>query len=154
MAISQALKRSNKRIRVDNILTKTYEKLKTATTSFTVTLASGAANVCTVTITAKDAAGTTCAEPVLFWFWVSSAATGIGVTTHSPDSTIVATTGAVFGVLTAHDVALCQTSAAGVCVLSITDATHKTQNQYMCVAPLINPTTPIISAATITANYG
>jgi hypothetical protein len=152
MALAPAIKKANKRRRVDNLLTATYEKLKTATTCFTVTLAAGASNVCTVTITAKDAAGTTVAEPILFWFWVSAAATGVGLTAHTPDSTIVATTGAVFGVLTAHDVALCQTNAVGVCVLSITD-THKTANQYMCVAPLMNPTTPIISAATVTGSY-
>lgn len=101
--------------------------------SFTVALAAGAANTMTITITAVDATGATVAKVVPFEFWISEAATGIGLTADSFSGNLTATSGAIHTAITAKKHVLGVTAATGVAVLSLVD-TAKPADQYCVLA--------------------
>lgn len=115
--------------------------------------AAGAANVCDVTITVKDAAGSTLAGIRNLDVWLSDAATGAGLTAVTASGTVQAKTGegTDLTALTAKKHLKVQTKAAGTYVLEITD-TAKT-GFYVCVK---NPLTgaPVVSAQLVSGNYG
>ncbi len=92
---------------------------------FTFAAASAGANVAEVTITAKQADGTTTvASPVVFMLWLSDAATGAGLTGTGASGTVTvkSASGAVFGTLTAKKSLVVQALATGVFILEITDS--------------------------------
>lgn len=99
---------------------------------FTFSAAAAAANVCEVTITPVDEAGTTVARPLVFDAWLSDAATGAGLTATSASGTVTvkSASGAVIGTYTAKKALRVQALAAGTFILEITD-TAKT-GFYVC----------------------
>jgi hypothetical protein len=105
----------------------------------------GAANVCILTGTVKDAAGATIASTHVLDVYISEAATGIGITADAYSTGASVTTGTQIVALTANKAWRLITSAGGVFAISITD-TVKPADQY---AVVINPKSgrPIISAA-------
>jgi len=119
----------------------------------TFSAAAGASNVCNVTITVKNAAGTAIASPFILTVWLSDAATGVGLTGTSASGTVQAksASGADLGPLTAKKALVVQTLATGVYILEITD-TAKTAF-YVCATV---PGTGAIKISTqlATANYG
>lgn len=118
---------------------------------YTITPAAGAANVCEITVQAKDANGTNIAHAVPLLVWLSDSATGAGLTATAASGTVQAKAGSQdLGVLTAKKALMVQTSAAGAYVLEITD-TAKTAFK-VCVQSL-NGELPTI-ATLITADYG
>jgi len=121
--------------------------------SFTFTPAAGGANVCEVTIQAKDAAGVAMTRACLFLVYLSDASTGIGITgtTASGAVTAKASSGTDFGALTAKKVLLAQSKTDGTFILSITD-TEKT-GFYVCAVPLRGGA-PSVSAVLVSDNYG
>lgn len=141
-------------VRGANAYEKNYNfasKLTSQVSSFSISIAAGASNVTTITISPLDAAGNVLTGVRTFLIWVSDVSTGIGVAaTFIPDS-ITATTGTVLKVLTAAKILICQTNASGILVLSLTD-TAKAAG-YIAIE---NPVTSTISVGTITAttSYG
>lgn len=118
---------------------------------YTLTPAAGAANVCEVTIQAKDPGGTNIAHVVPLLVWLSDAATGAGLTGHAADALgVKAASGALLNALTANQVLLIQTLANGSAVIQITD-THKSLFK-VCVQSLQGETPTI--ATLIAGNYG
>lgn len=94
--------------------------------SVTVTMAaaSAAANVCEVTITVVDAAGTVVAAVHHLDVWLSDAETGAGLTGTTASGTVTAKTssGAVIQTYTAKKALRVQTLATGIFILEITDS--------------------------------
>jgi hypothetical protein len=123
-----------------------------APANITFAAAAGAANVCEVTITMKDAAGATLAGVRNFDLWLSDAATGAGLTatTASGAVTAKASSGADLGALTAKKMLRAQTKADGTFVLSITD----TSKTGFYVAAQVAQLGPKISSQLVTGNYG
>lgn len=122
---------------------------------YTVTLApaAGAANIDLTTITFKDETGTAVAYPVTFLWWLSDAATGIGLTATTASGAVAA--GASGTDLVAHvakKLTLSQSTAAGVYIASITD-TAKT-GFYVAVQPLNSDMQVQVSAQLVAGNYG
>lgn len=112
-------------------LTATGAELNTldnvvASVSWAVT--AGAANICIMTGTIKDAAGATIAAVRNLTVYISEAATGIGVTADSY-STGAALSDGTGTALVANKVFLVQTGTDGVFAISITD-TAKPADQY------------------------
>lgn len=101
--------------------------------TFTVALA---ASVTTdgmdITITAKNGDGTTLAAPVGFEWWISEAATGIGLTADSYSGAVTAGTGAILTALTAKKHFLAVTAATGIFVATAVDSVNPT-DQYVVV---------------------
>jgi len=124
-----------------------------APASFSFSPAAGGANVCEVTITAKDAAAATLAGIRNIEIWLSDAATGAGLTSTTASGTVAAKSaaGTDLTALTAKKHLIGQTLAAGTYVLEITD-TAKT-GFYVAVK---NPITGAIhvSSQLVTGNYG
>lgn len=112
-------------------LTSTGAELNTldnvvASVSWAVT--AGAANICILTGTIKDAAGATIAAVRNLIVYISEAATGIGVTADSY-STGAALSDGTGSALVANKVFLVQTGTDGIFAISITD-TAKPADQY------------------------
>lgn len=121
--------------------------------NYTVTIAAGAANVCTITVTAKDAAGTTVVGLHEFILTTSSAATGAGISVVGYSGTIAATTGTITNTLIAKHQFICQTDpTTGTWVGSLTD-TAKTAGETIVVKKPIGGLCTV-SAATVTGSYG
>ena len=118
------------------------------------TIAAGGANVCEVTIQAKDAAGTNIARPVPLLVWLSDAATGAGLTGTTASGTVQAkaASGADFGVLTAKKALIAQTLANGSYILEITD-TAKT-GFYVGCEVLGDGLARGVSRQLVTGDYG
>jgi hypothetical protein len=118
------------------------------------TIAAGGANVCEVTIQAKDAAGTNIARPVPLLVWLSDAATGAGLTGTTASGTVQAkaASGADFGVLTAKKALIAQTLANGSYILEITD-TAKT-GFYVGCEVLGDGLAHGVSRQLVTGDYG
>lgn len=131
------------------------EYLKSTQTphTFSFSPAAGASNVCEVTITVKDAAGSTIAAVHNLDIWLSDAATGAGLTATTASGAVAAksASGTDLGTLTAKKALRVQTLATGVYILSITD-TAKT-GFYICAA-LPSAGKAIVSQQLVTANYG
>lgn len=116
-----------------------------------IALAAGAANVCTITVTFKDQAGTTFAEPVHFLLYTATAATGQVLSTTSYSGTIAAVTGVILKEVTSKHLFDCMAGTGGIFVGSLTD-TAKTAAEYIIVAL---PNGKIVaSAALATGSYG
>lgn len=118
----------------------------------TISPAASTANVCLVTITFKDANGTAVAFPVNFDLWLSDAATGVYPTAVTASGAVTTgASGVIMFTYLAKFALRCQSTAAGVYILSITD-TAKT-GFYVCVQTPGNGK-PVVSAQLVTANYG
>lgn len=121
--------------------------------SVTFAAAAGGANVCEVTVTVADAAGTAIAKAFPLILWLSDAATGAALTGTSASGTVQAksASGADFAALTAKKALIAQTLATGIYILEITD-TEKTAF-YVC-AQCPSTGHPFISTQLATGNYG
>jgi hypothetical protein len=119
--------------------------------SATFAVAAGASNISSVTITAKDAAGVAMGRAVFMLVWLCDTGTGNALTSHDTVTIAAGASGADFGILTANKALLVQTTAAGLYVLTITDA-HKTAF-YVC-AKFLNGSAPSVSAVLSAASYG
>ena len=121
--------------------------------SATFTFTAGASNVAEVAIQLCRADGTAIVAPVNFLWWLSDAATGLGVTGTAASGTVQAKSacGTDLGVLTAKKVTRSQSLATGIYTLEITD-TGKTA-YYVCVeCPLTGKA--IVSRVMTSADYG
>jgi hypothetical protein len=102
-------------------------------TTFTVALAASATtDGMDITITATNDDGTTVAAPVGFEWWISEAATGIGLTADSYSGTVTAGTGAILTALTAKKHFLAVTAATGIFVATAVDSANPV-DQYVVV---------------------
>lgn len=125
----------------------------TTAVNYTVAIAAGAANVCTITVTAKDAANVTVLGLHEFILTTSSAATGAGISTVAYSGTIAATTGTIINTLIAKHQFICQTDpTTGTWVGSLTD-TAKTAGETIVVKKPVGSLCTV-SAATVTGSYG
>jgi hypothetical protein len=115
--------------------------------------AAGGANVCEVTIQAKDAAGDDVAVPVLLAVWLSDAETGLGLTATGASGTVQAKSAAGhdFAALTAKKALIVQTLADGSYVLEITDSAKTT---FYVAAQVLGGVVGGVSAQLETADYG
>ena len=121
--------------------------------SWSVTMthgASGTANTARITCTLVDATGTAVTTPHLFWFWLSDASDGEGLTATASSGTLAANTGAVIGTITAKKAFLIQTTDAGVATLDILD-TAKTL--YYCAAQTQRNGPKTVSSVLLTGDY-
>lgn len=118
----------------------------------TMSAAAGAANVCEITMTLKNAQGQTIAGALPLLFWLSDAATGAGLTatTASGAVTAKASNGIDMGVVTTKKAFHFQPLATGIGIVSITD-TAKTAF-YPCVQ-LPNGKL-VVGTVLATGNYG
>ena len=121
--------------------------------TFTFSPAAGGANVCEVTVTAKDAAGSTIAEAFTYDIWLTDAASGAGLTgtTASGTVTVKTASGVVISTYTAKKALRVQSLATGVFILEITDSA-KTAFRVAISNPATGKT--IVSSALATGNYG
>lgn len=99
-----------------------------------ITVAAGAANVCTVTIQSRTNEGVAVAAPSNIDVWISDAATGIGLAATANTSVATASTGTIMGILTTGKAWRVQLDATGKAVLSLTD-TGKTATFVACTTP-------------------
>ncbi|MDA0780669.1 MAG: hypothetical protein PQ612_06005 [Rickettsiales bacterium] len=122
-------------------------------TNVTFSYAAAAANVSEVTITVKNAAGTTIESPHSLDVYLSDAATGAGLTATTASGTVTAkaASGTVLGTLTAKKALRVQTLATGVFILEITD-TAKTG--FYPVVSLPNTGETIVGSQMVTGDYG
>mgnify|MGYP003387135636 CR=1 FL=1 len=115
---------------------------KTVTVS--VTAVAGAANVSTVTITAKDANGATVTGIQWFEVITTSDSGGGTISATAYSGSLVAVTGTILATYTAKHAFLVATDATGVFVGSLTD-TAKTADFIAVMSPL--GAAPIVSSA-------
>jgi len=102
--------------------------------SCTITAAAGASNVSTVTVTLKDGSGTTLARRVPFQVYKSSAADGLTLGAAASTGWSVASGGLSLANGTAVTTSInCMSSAAGACVLSLTDTNKATDYLVLVV---------------------
>lgn len=134
------------------ITTEELDSLAGLPFDYTITPAAGAANVCEVTIQAKDANGDNVAHVVPLYVWLSDAATGEGLTGTAASGAVAAkaASGTDLSVLVAKKALLVQTKADGSYVLSITDSA-KTAFKVCVQSP--NGELPTIDTLE-TADYG
>lgn len=97
--------------------------------SISWSVAAGASNICILTGTIKDAAGSTVAASRPLVVYLSEAATGIGVSADSYSTGASITTGTQLVALTANKAWLINTHTDGTFAVSITD-TNTPANQY------------------------
>lgn len=121
--------------------------------NITMSAASAASNVCEVTYTVVDEAGTAIAAVHHFIAYLSDAATGAGETATSASGTVQAksASGADIAVHTAKKTTLVQTLADGTYILEITDSAKTAF--YPCA---VHPVTgrAIVGTVLATADYG
>lgn len=122
-----------------------------AAQSVTFSAAAGSANVCEVTITVKDGAGTAIAAPFHLDVFLSDAATGVGLTGTTASGTVVAksASGTDLATLVSKKALRVQTLGTGIYILQITD-TAKT-GFYVCAAL---GSKVFVSSVLVTGNYG
>lgn len=121
--------------------------------NYTVAIAPGASNVCTITVTAKNAAGATVVGLHEFILTTSSAASGAGISTVGYSGTIAATTGTITNTLIAKHQFICQTDpTTGTWVGSLTDSAKTAGETIVVKKPIGGACT--VSAATVTGSYG
>lgn len=119
----------------------------------TFSAAAGGANVCEVTITVVDGAGTAIASVFNLDIWLSDAATGAGYTSTSASGTVQAksASGADLEVMSAKKGIRAQTLATGIYILEITDSAKT--GFYVCAAlPMTGAAQ--ISDQLVTGDYG
>lgn len=121
--------------------------------SVTFAIAAGTTNEALITCTVKDGHGNAMTSPVPINVWLSDAADGEGLTATTASGAVAAGTsgGAVLGTLTTKKALLCQTTDAGVFILSITDSAKT--GFYVAAASLFTGQTNV-SAQLVTGNYG
>lgn len=122
--------------------------------TITIAAAAGGTNESDVTITFKDVNGDAITDNINFEWFLSDAATGLGITGTSASGTVQAKSGegTDLSVLTAKKHTISQTkNAVGTYVLEITDSAKTAF--YVCVK---NPVTGVIvpSAVLATGDYG
>lgn len=121
--------------------------------SVTIALAAGAANVCTITVTVVDYDGVVVVGLHDLVLYTSSAATGAGISVVAYSGSIVAVTGKIIDTVTAkHSFHIQTDPTTGTFVGSLTD-TAKTQGETIVVKKPLGSGC-IVSAATVTANFG
>jgi hypothetical protein len=86
-----------------------------------------------ITVTMKDAGGTTVAGVYIFDLWMSEAATGIGLTGDTYSGDLTASTGTILGALTAKKAWRVQTAASGIFVATLVASANPT-DQYAAVS--------------------
>lgn len=119
----------------------------------TLSPAAGSANICLVTIQAKDNEGNNYAGVLNMFVWLSDATTGAGLTATTASGAVAAgASGADLGDLTSKKSKYVQTDATGKYILSITD-TSKTLFKVCAKLDAGHLVAPQISTL-ITANYG
>lgn len=120
--------------------------------SITLAPAAGGANVCEVTITVKDAAGTAIDNVHVLEVYLSDSSVGAGLTATTASGTVTAkaASGAVLSTLTDKKHLRVSTLATGVFVLEITD-TAKT-GFYVCAVNPLNG--KVFASAALTGSYG
>jgi len=139
-----------------NDLTATAAELNAldaAPAALTFAAAAGGANVCEVTVTVKDAGGSTVAAVHNLDLWLSDADTGAGLTGTTASGTVTAksASGIVLDTYTAKKALRVQTLATGVFILEITDSA-KTGFYVAGQVPLTGATA--VSDQLETADYG
>lgn len=117
----------------------------------TVTLAAGAANVCTITIQAVDGFGAAITGVRELDLHFSTSAVGANITATAYSGTLVAVTGVIKQTITAAKAFSVLTDANGLFVGSLT-ATAKPAGEYVAVRRPRG--TFKMSAATVTGSYG
>lgn len=137
----------------DLLQTLGNQVLAGAIASLAFAAAAGAANVCNVTVTPKDADGNALTGIRELELWLSDAATGAGLTGTDASGTVTnkASEGTVLTALTAKKHILVQAKAAGTFVLEITDAAKT--GFYVC-ARIPGSGLPSVSTQLQTADYG
>lgn len=85
-----------------------------------------------ITITVKDGRGNTVADVFELEFWMSEAATGIGLTADTYSGDLTATTGAILSALTAKKHWKVVTAATGIFAATLVDSANPT-DQYVAV---------------------
>lgn len=103
----------------------------------TFTPAVGASSTkCAVTIQVVDAYGKAVAESLVFWVWLSNAATGIGLSSYSDTIAVLAGGGVdiLTETVTTVKAILVQTLATGKYILDITEATTADQPKIYVAA--------------------
>ena len=118
-------------------------------TTAAFTIAAGAANVTTVSVSFRTAQGVAINNVFPFEIWLSDAATGAGETATSASGTPAITTGTQYRILTAKKAWLAACNSSGVAVLTITDTAKTTF--YVAVRL---PTGVVVSRILATADYG
>lgn len=141
---------------VDDItgLTATVDELNLTDAmpaNVTIALAAGAANTMTITMTVKDAAGATLAGVYLLDWWISEAATGIGLTADSYSGTVAPTTGTDLQIVVAKKQFRSLTATTGILVVAAVD-TAKPADQYVVVRHPV--TGKLIVSAVSGTNWG
>jgi hypothetical protein len=101
-------------------------------TDVTIDLAAGAADVCTITVTAVDANGVTVTGVQELELWMSESAVGAGLTADTYSGSLVAVTGTILETVTAKKHFRVLTHTTGVFVGSLTDSA-KPADQYVAV---------------------
>jgi len=117
----------------------------------TFSAASGAANICNVTIQVVNNDGTALAGTRNLDLWVSDAATGAGLAAHANTSELTCSTGTLLQVYSAGKAWRIMTDATGKAVAVITD-TAKTA--YFIAALLNHQPFTQISTQLATGNFG
>ncbi len=98
-------------------------------------VAAGASNVCVLTGTLKDAAGSTIAASRPLLVYISEAATGIGITADTYSTGASITTGTALVTLTANKAWLINTHTDGTFAISITDSAKPADQYAVAVDP-------------------
>lgn len=120
-----------------------------------ISYAKGAANVVNVSVQLADVYGTAIAAVRRLDFWLSDAATGLGLTatTASGGLAIVGVAGALLGTPTASKMLECTTDATGKLTIAITD-TAKTAFYPVVNIPSAGGTGVTVGVQLAAANYG
>jgi hypothetical protein len=125
--------------------------LDDAPVTVTIGLAAGAANIMRVTVTIKDGAGTAIDVPFLIEWWISEAATGIGLTADTISGDVVAVSGTEWDQVTDKKRYRYLTAATGIFSFDIEDSA-KPADQYIAV---VHPLTgKLIVSAASGVNWG
>lgn len=120
--------------------------------TFSIAAAAGAANVCNLTITAKDGSGATVAAVHQFTFVLSDSATTGAVTGTTASGTVTCSTGVDFYDLVAKKQKIINTATTGIAVIAITDTAKTTF--YPVVFAGARGGKAIYGTQLITGNYG
>jgi hypothetical protein len=118
---------------------------------FSFSAASGAANVCNMTIQVTDNEGNAVAGVFNFDYWLSDAATGAGLTASANTSEVTCSTGALLGVVTTEKAWRIQTDATGKAVVVHTD-TGKSTTYPSAQVP--GRSTVVVATQLAAANFG
>jgi len=109
---------------IGNALDSADHVLTNYPVTITFVAAAGGANVCEVTVTVVDNEGNAVALPHMMEWWLSDAATGIGLTGTAASGTVAAksASGTDLEVVTAKKHTRVQTLATGIYIIEITDS--------------------------------